>query len=252
MNNIETGIILADIENKKCIKSTEIASLICCENEPLPEFVLKTLRKSDRRMNTTLNGRDYLIFQSDTIDTVGLTVFTVTDITEINKMNLENRIINKSLEYVQDAVYAIDKDGNELVLNKIERFMPVYKDKLINEMKQVFTDGHIVSASYNKYITLDHKEIHMLSTLVPVKENGEVIAVLLINRYLNRVQETLKRAQNLQVKTNIRNQKKLPDNKQCHKIHDKKCTKSIKKFHSNSYSGRNRNRKGTLCPKHSQ
>lgn len=232
MNKIQTGLIIADIENKKCIKSTEIASLICNDNETLPECLLKTFNRIEKRITETINGRDYLIKHCDTSIHDGFSIFTVTDITEINRINLENRILNKSLEYVQDAVYAIDKEGRELVFNKIERFMPVFKDKLIREMKEVFKDGQVITGNYNKYISLDHKEIHMLSTLVPVKENGQVIAVLLINRYLNRIQETLKRAQNIQFKMTTDSRKSLPDNNTSYTFDDiigeSEAIKSIK------------------------
>ncbi|SHI33554.1 arginine utilization regulatory protein [Dethiosulfatibacter aminovorans DSM 17477] len=219
MKNINTGIIIVDMTKNICIRSTEAASSICVEGEQVPGRISKLIYGAGNKSETTVEERDYLLEYSHSTDE-GYSTFTVADITELNRMELENRILNKSIEYVQDAVYAIDREGRELVLNRIERFMPAYREKLVREMMEVFETGQAVLGNYNKYITLDHKEIHMLSTLVPVKDGDEVIAVLLINRYLNRIQETLSRVQNLQLKNRISGNAKLPDNNTSYTFED--------------------------------
>jgi arginine utilization regulatory protein len=211
MNIIKTGTIVVDIKKDTCLKSFGTALNICNDNETLPEFIHKSILATDKKSNATVDGKDYIIEYSHT-SPEDHHIFTVSDVTELNRITLENTILNKSIEYINDAVYAIDCQGRELVLNKIERFMPVYKEKLLGEMMEVFETGQGSPGNYNKYITKDHKEIHMLSTLVPVKEGHKVVAVILINRYLNRVQETLARALNLQHKNKISTSTNLPDN----------------------------------------
>lgn len=219
MNIIETGIIIADMKKDICVMSYGVGLIICIENEKIPNFIHESVIAADRKSNVSIGGRDYIIeFSHKTKEDHN--VFMISDIARLKCITLENKILNKSIEYINDAIYAIDREGRELVLNRIERFMPIYKDKLIREMMEVFETGQSIPGNYNKYISQDHKEIHMLSTLVPVKEGDEVVAVLLINRYLNRVQETLARVQNLKLKNRDYSKAKLPDNNTSYTFED--------------------------------
>lgn len=210
MKNLKIGLIFADLKTNKCIKSTGVAALFCKSGEIIPCFVVESIEKINRELLITLDDRNYMLFSSKLND--DQLIVAMVDITPLDKMSLENEIMKKAIGYVQDAVYAIDKDGNEIFHNKIERFIPVYKEKLIREMKQVFIDKVEIPNLYNVYLNKEHKEIHMLSTFVPVINQNEVKAVLLINRYLNRVLETLTKAQNLQYRESVYKRKKLPNN----------------------------------------
>ena len=210
MENMDMGIIYANLQTNRCIEARGIALSLCRKDQSLPDFIMKSLENLESGFKATVNDKNYILYSSKIQDSNAI-VF-VADITVVDKMNIENEIMKKAIGYVEDAVYAIDKEGNEIFHNKIERFIPIYKEKLISEMKQVFIDKVEIPNLYNVYINKENKEIHMLSTFVPVVSDNKVKAVLLINRYLNRVLETLTKAQNLQYGKMTYKKEKLPRN----------------------------------------
>lgn len=101
--------------------------------------------------------------------------------------------------FIQDAVYVINKHGDELFYNnKIERFEPSQRQAMLQELRRVFLTGKPSFDQYNKYRTLDHREVHMLSTVVPVERDGEIVAVCSINKNITEMATLLNRVYKLQ------------------------------------------------------
>ncbi|TWH46891.1 sigma-54-dependent Fis family transcriptional regulator [Sporomusa sp. KB1] len=114
-------------------------------------------------------------------------------------------VIEKSLylqamaNYMQDAVYVIDKQGNELFYNnKIERFEPSQRKHMLEELRGVFLTGKPSFDKYNKYLTVDHREVHMLSTIIPIVKQGEIVAVCSINKNITEMTNLLNKVYKLQ------------------------------------------------------
>ncbi len=113
--------------------------------------------------------------------------------------------IDKSLyletiaNFIQDAVYVINKHGDELFYNnKIERFEPSQRNAMLQELRRVFLTGKPSFDQYNKYRTLDQREVHMLSTVVPVECDGEIVAVCSINKNITEMTTLLNKVYKLQ------------------------------------------------------
>lgn len=113
--------------------------------------------------------------------------------------------IDKSLylqtiaNYMQDSVYVINKFGDELFYNnKIERFEPSERKHMLEELRGVFFTGKPSFDKYNKYRTVDHREVHMLSTIVPIEDQGEIVAVCSINKNITEMTNLLNKVYKLQ------------------------------------------------------
>ncbi|SMC79527.1 sigma-54 interaction domain-containing protein [Sporomusa malonica] len=113
--------------------------------------------------------------------------------------------IDKSLyletitNFIQDAVYVINKHGEELFYNnKIERFEPSQRNYMLEELRGVFFTGKPSFDKYNKYRTVDHREVHMLSTIVPIENEGEIVAVCSINKNITEMTNLLNKVYKLQ------------------------------------------------------
>ncbi|HWR45947.1 sigma-54 interaction domain-containing protein [Sporomusa sp.] len=113
--------------------------------------------------------------------------------------------IDKSLyletitNFIQDAVYVINKQGEELFYNnKIERFEPSQRNYMLEELRSVFLTGKPSFDKYNKYRTVDHREVHMLSTIVPIECEGEIVAVCSINKNITEMTNLLNKVYKLQ------------------------------------------------------
>lgn len=101
--------------------------------------------------------------------------------------------------FIQDAVYVINKHGEELFYNnKIERFEPSQRTYMLEELRSVFFTGKPSFDKYNKYRTVDHREVHMLSTIVPVESEGEIVAVCSINKNITEMTNLLNKVYKLQ------------------------------------------------------
>ena len=113
--------------------------------------------------------------------------------------------IDKSLylqtiaNYMQDSVYVINKFGEELFYNnKIERFEPSERKHMLEELRGVFFTGKPSFDKYNTYRTVDHREVHMLSTIVPIENHGEIVAVCSINKNITEMTNLLNKVYKLQ------------------------------------------------------
>ena len=114
-------------------------------------------------------------------------------------------VIDKSLylqviaNYMQDAVYVINKHGDELFYNnRIERFEPSHRKDMLAELRSVFITGKPSFDKYKKYRTIDHREVHMLSTIIPIKREGEIVAVCSINKNITEMTHLLNKVYKLQ------------------------------------------------------
>lgn len=102
-------------------------------------------------------------------------------------------------DYMQDAVYVINRHGDELFYNnKIERFEPSQRQHMLAELRSVFLTGKPSFDKYTKYITIDHREVHMLSTIIPLEKHGEIIAVCSINKNITEMTTLLNKIYKLQ------------------------------------------------------
>lgn len=115
--------------------------------------------------------------------------------------------IDKSLylqaiaNYMQDAVYVINQRGDELFYNnRIERFEPSQRKAMLEELRSVFITGRPSFDKYKKYRTVDHREVHMLSTVIPIKREGEIVAVCSINKNITEMAHLLNKVSQLQEK----------------------------------------------------
>lgn len=101
--------------------------------------------------------------------------------------------------HIQDAVYVINKQGDELFYNnKIERFEPSQRQHMLDELRSVFLTGKPSFDQYTKYITVDHREVHMLSTIIPIEKHGEIVAVCSINKNITEMTNLLNKIYKLQ------------------------------------------------------
>lgn len=101
--------------------------------------------------------------------------------------------------HIQDAVYVINNQGDELFYNnKIERFEPSQRQHMLDELRSVFLTGKPSFDKYTKYITLDHREVHMLSTIIPIEKHGEIVAVCSINKNITEMTNLLNKIYKLQ------------------------------------------------------
>ncbi|HWR09923.1 sigma-54 interaction domain-containing protein [Sporomusa sp.] len=101
--------------------------------------------------------------------------------------------------FIQDAVYVINQHGDELFFNnKIERFEPSQRNHMLEELRNVFLTGKPLFDKYNKYRTVDHREVHMLSTIVPIERDGEIVAVCSINKNITEMTNLLNKVYKLQ------------------------------------------------------
>lgn len=101
--------------------------------------------------------------------------------------------------HIQDAVYVINKQGDELFYNnKIERFEPSQRQHMLDELRSVFRSGKPSFDKYTKYITVDRREVHMLSTIIPVEKHGEIVAVCSINKNITEMTNLLNKIYKLQ------------------------------------------------------
>ncbi|WP_371371699.1 sigma-54 interaction domain-containing protein [Sporomusa aerivorans] len=101
--------------------------------------------------------------------------------------------------HIQDAVYVINKHGDELFYNnRIERFEPSQRKDMLEELRNVFSTGKPTYDKYKKYRTIDHREVHMLSTIIPIKRKGEIIAVCSINKNITEMTNLLNKVYKLQ------------------------------------------------------
>lgn len=101
--------------------------------------------------------------------------------------------------YMQDAIYVINKHGDELFYNnRIERFEPSQREDMLEELRSVFITGRPSFDKYKKYRTIDHREVHMLSTIIPIKRDGEIVAVCSINKNITEMAHLLNKVYKLQ------------------------------------------------------
>lgn len=101
--------------------------------------------------------------------------------------------------HIQDAVYVINKQGDELFFNnKIERFEPSQRQHMLDELRSVFLTGKPSFDKYTKYITIDRREVHMLSTIIPIEKHGEIVAVCSINKNITEMTNLLNKIYKLQ------------------------------------------------------
>ncbi|SDD87477.1 sigma-54 interaction domain-containing protein [Sporomusa acidovorans] len=101
--------------------------------------------------------------------------------------------------HIQDAVYVINKQGDELFFNnKIERFEPSQRQHMLDELRSVFLTGKPSFDKYTKYITVDRREVHMLSTIIPIEKHGEIVAVCSINKNITEMTNLLNKIYKLQ------------------------------------------------------
>jgi arginine utilization regulatory protein len=101
--------------------------------------------------------------------------------------------------HIQDAVYVINKQGDELFYNnRIERFEPSQRKDMLEELRNVFVTGKPSFDKYKKYHTIDHREVHMLSTIIPIKRKNEIVAVCSINKNITEMTNLLNKVYKLQ------------------------------------------------------
>ena len=101
--------------------------------------------------------------------------------------------------HIQDAVYVINKQGDELFYNnKIERFEPSQRQHMLDELRSVFLTGKPSFDKYTKYVTVDHRDVHMLSTIIPIEKDGEIVAVCSINKNITEMTKLLNKIYKLQ------------------------------------------------------
>ncbi|WZL72925.1 sigma 54-interacting transcriptional regulator [Clostridiaceae bacterium 35-E11] len=135
-------------------------------------------------------------------------VFMITELTAYKRQEEKIHVWEKMLDYVQDALYVIDREGKEVFYKNIERFTPTCRKQMVEELMTVFETEQPIVGKYHCYFTNDHRAIHMLSTAIPVKKEGKVIAVILVNNYINRLKKVISRVVDMQ------NQLLLPKGKE--------------------------------------
>ncbi len=167
----------------------------------VPEFIdTKIKMKSDKILYHSLNGHHLRIeFLTAPRIFSHTHLLLLNDITTSIKSETHTLIMTRALDAVQDAVYAIDKDGNELFHNQhIKRFDQANRTKMLVELKSVFKTGKQIKDKYLNYTTIDGKQVDILSNYFPVRKNGKTIAVISINKFITKIRRWLKRAIDLQ------------------------------------------------------
>lgn len=129
------------------------------------------------------------------------TIITIHDVTDWIFREKMDYILEKMLDYVQDALYVVDPEGNEIFHKNIERFTPGHRQQMIDELMTVFKTGRPIVGKYRRYLTRDQRPIHMLSTAIPVKKGEKIIGAILVNNYINRMRKVISKAVDLQNQT---------------------------------------------------
>lgn len=84
------------------------------------------------------------------------TIITIHDVTDWIFREKMDYILEKMLDYVQDALYVVDPEGNEIFHKNIERFTPGHRQQMIDELMTVFKTGRPIVGKYRRYLTRDH------------------------------------------------------------------------------------------------
>jgi arginine utilization regulatory protein len=115
------------------------------------------------------------------------------------KLKTENSLYKEMLNSVQDALYVVDSNGKELFYNKnIERFDSQCREDMLNELMSVFQTGEPIIEKYRRYLTKDHKGVHLITSCFPVKRDGKIVAAYSINNFVTKLKQLLEHAVDLQ------------------------------------------------------
>jgi len=208
----ETGFILVKVKSSETIKAKsellfinnsakKMLGITKQQNIHLPEFIDDGTKKEN---NTTLyksiNGRHLRVEILSAFQVSPDThLVLLNDMTTYVEKDEHTLILTHVLDAVHDAVYVIDKDGNELFYNQnIKRFNETNRTKMLEELKSVFRTGKQTKDKYLNYTTIDGTQIDILSSYFPVEKNGETIAVVSINKFITKIRRWLNKAIDLQ------------------------------------------------------
>lgn len=193
------GIYLLD-DNTNIIYKNAIASeMIDLKTEEMIQQKLIS-DSADGFMPVRMNQVNVVVeYKKITLQKATFYFVIIADINHCQKAEIENHIYKKMLNSVQDALYLVNKEGEELFYNKnIERYEQSYRKKMLKELMTVFKNKTPVVEKYRRFMTRDHREVHFISSYIPVKYKGEVIAVYSVNKYITKIKQLLDQAFELQ------------------------------------------------------
>ncbi|MFK5951695.1 MAG: sigma 54-interacting transcriptional regulator [Desulfobacterium sp.] len=212
LKNSETGCILLK-ENSSLKKKTKF-NIFFMNNSAkkmlgiskqqqirVPEFIDNGIRnKSGKILSHSFNGYHLRIeFLMPSLLFPHTHLLLLNDITTSVNSETHTLILTQALDAVQDAVYAIDEDGNDLFHNQnIKRYDDSNRKEMLAELISVFKTGKEIKDKYLNYTTLDGKQVDILSNYFPVEKDGKIIAVVSINKFITTIRRWLKRAVDLQ------------------------------------------------------
>ena len=135
-----------------------------------------------------------------TLNNITKVAYKITDIT-IQKYH-ENKlyILEAMTNAITDAVYVIDRKGNEIFYNnKIIRFEPSHREQMLADLMKVFKTGKSIFEQYKIFLSKDNQKIHMLTSILPIIKDNETMAVFSVNKNITQLKNLLTRAIDLQI-----------------------------------------------------